>query len=74
MHGNVYEWVEDSYAEYPKEAGGQEAVEGGVSSDRVLRGGSWSNYSFNVRSSTRVISPPVTPGNNFGFRVARAPF
>jgi formylglycine-generating enzyme required for sulfatase activity len=39
----------------------------------VLRGGSWADGSFFLRSSYRLV---VTPGNTFsgfGFRVARAP-
>jgi formylglycine-generating enzyme required for sulfatase activity len=73
MHGNVWEWVEDADAEYPKEAGGQEAVEGDASSSRVLRGGSWNLNSFLVRSSYRTNNTPDLTSDRVGFRVARAP-
>ncbi|MGA1225245.1 MAG: formylglycine-generating enzyme family protein, partial [Phycisphaerales bacterium] len=73
MHGNVWEWVEDGYAAYPEEAGGQEAVESGASTARVLRGGSWGNNSTYVRSSYRSFSTPGSSFPNVGFRVARAP-
>ncbi len=74
MHGNVWEWVTDTYAEYPKEVGGQEAVEGNALSYRVLRGGSWSDYAYYVRSSYRDDSTPVITYSVIGFRVARDPF
>jgi hypothetical protein len=73
MHGNVWEWVEDAYVRYPTEAGGQEAVEGNASSNRVLRGGSWYSDAGGVRSSFRDhLTPDFTPFF-IGFRVARAP-
>ena len=73
MHGNVWEWVEDAYAAYPKEAGGQEAVEGDAPPHRVLRGGSWFNNTYNVRSSIRSGTTPDVTNDNVGFRVARDP-
>jgi len=73
MHGNVWEWVEDAYAAYPKEAGGQEAVEGDASSNRVLRGGSWHGDAIYLRSSNRSYGTPGSTSDDLGFRVARAP-
>jgi formylglycine-generating enzyme required for sulfatase activity len=73
MHGNVWEWVEDAYGDYPKEGGTEEparSAEGGPAY-RVLRGGSWYDGTNGVRSSNR-----YTPGLTYyynGFRVARAP-
>ena len=40
---------------------------------RVFRGGSWFFDSFDVRSSCRNFSAPVSAFVNVGFRVARAP-
>jgi formylglycine-generating enzyme required for sulfatase activity len=41
--------------------------------DRVLRGGSWGNDTYNLRSSYRINFAPGNTTNNLGFRVARAP-
>ena len=73
MHRNVREWVEDAYAEYPREAGGQEAVEGDASPNRVLRGGSWNYGTFILRSSARDNLAPGKSMYSVGFRVARDP-
>jgi formylglycine-generating enzyme required for sulfatase activity len=83
MLGNVAEWVEDAYADYPKEAGGQEAVVEGKKSfvlnivspatHRVLRGGHWDNPMYHPRSSMRGTIPQDYSGNIIGFRVARDP-
>jgi formylglycine-generating enzyme required for sulfatase activity len=71
MHGNVQEWVDDVYSEYPKEAGWREAVEGNAEY-RVRRGGSWIGGTRVVRSSIRNYGGPSGP--DIGFRVARTPF
>ena len=72
MLGNVWEWVNDWYDAYPSSA--QTNPTGPVSAtNRVIRGGSWTYGSNDVRSSTR---SNVTPGisyDNLGFRVARTP-
>jgi formylglycine-generating enzyme required for sulfatase activity len=74
MHGNVWEWVEDGYAEYPKGGGSEEAArfaEGGV---RVLRGGGWDFNASSCRAANRHCFVPGSAGNGvFGFRVARTP-
>ena len=73
MHGNVWEWVEDVYAGYPKDGGTEEAARTAEVRARVLRGGSWYLVTLNLRSSDRVyLTPGVASGIN-GFRVARAP-
>ena len=53
MHGNVYEWCEDYYGAYAKLPGGKnpaQTVEQ-LGDLRVLRGGSWFNYSSYCRSA-----------------------
>ena len=70
MHGNVWEWCRDGYAE--KLPGGRdpEVVNG---SFRVDRGGCWGNGSVLCRSACRDVSAPGFRGNGLGFRLARVP-
>ena len=73
VHGNVGEWVEDcwhdSYSGAPVD--GSAWVSGDDCGLRVLRGGSWSNIPWLLRSAVRVRYPPEVRINKFGFRVAR---
>jgi formylglycine-generating enzyme required for sulfatase activity len=70
MHGNVYEWVQDWYGDYPSNSvvdpKGPKKGE-----DRVLRGGSWYYNARNLRSANRLRDYPVFRYYNYGFRVAR---
>lgn len=72
-HGNVWEWVEDSwYANYDSSApsDGSEWHQGekGI---RVLRGGSWYNLAYNLRVDYRFKQPKENRSYIIGFRVAR---
>ena len=70
MHGNVYEWCEDYYGPYskaPKDGTAQTIKQ--ESDRRVLRGGSWFNYSWYCRSAFRNFYTPVDRSNLVGFRV-----
>jgi formylglycine-generating enzyme required for sulfatase activity len=70
MHGNVYEWVSDwdgSYAAEPQ----QDPQGENTGTFRVLRGGSWHNSPWLVRSAYRDLHAPGYRGNRVGFRVAQ---
>lgn len=69
MHGNVHEWCQDRYGDYP--AGSKINPEGpafGVY--RVLRGGSWNSHAKRCRSANRDGSNPDYRYNYLGFRLA----
>ena len=72
VHGNVWEWVQDCWNENYKEAPTNgRAWNIGDCSRRVLRGGSWSNYSRYLRSANRFRVHTGNRSNGVGFRVAR---
>lgn len=74
MSGNVWEWVNDWYAVGAYTSNLPVNPQGpSTGTLRVLRGGSWPNISYFVRSSNRLNYPPGLMEGSFGFRVARAP-
>jgi formylglycine-generating enzyme required for sulfatase activity len=73
VHGNVWEWVEDTwhenYADAPSD--GSAWLRGGDPHYRVVRGGSWRNESELVRAAVRFPRNVHVRFDTLGFRVAR---
>jgi formylglycine-generating enzyme required for sulfatase activity len=79
MHGNVWEWIEDSWHETYDGAptdgsawvSGGPGGRGGDPSYRVVRGGSWRNETQHVRAAFRVQRNINVRFDTLGLRVAR---
>ena len=71
--GNVWEWTQDCYQSYRQAANDGSAHNPADCSRRVIRGGSWSDATRNLRSADRTASSPTATLNIVGFRVVREP-
>ena len=72
MHGNVWEWLEDCWHTNYKSAPSDGTVwAAGSCSKRVLRGGSWGDVPYEIRSARRAGYKPTGQLSNSGFRVAQ---
>ena len=71
MHGNVWEWCQDWYEQYPTQpvTDPQGVVSGAL---RVLRGGSWFDNGGDCRSAGRNALLPAARSDRIGFRLALA--
>jgi formylglycine-generating enzyme required for sulfatase activity len=73
VHGNVFEWVEDCWhRDYEGAPADTKAWTATDCSLHVLRGGSFGNILWNVRSASRAMSGLEARNSNNGFRVARS--
>lgn len=72
MHGNVCEWCNDQYGEYPM---GSQFDPQGVTLGQgcVARGGSWQSESRDCRAARRFCYSPNFRSNFVGFRLVREP-
>jgi formylglycine-generating enzyme required for sulfatase activity len=72
MHGNVWEWCEDIYQDNYNSlpTDGSPNMSRGDSSFRLLRGGSWFNDGYVLRSARRVRVGPSVRLVNYGARLA----
>lgn len=71
MHGNVLEWVQDYYGDYPsKRVIDPTGPLSGIY--RVNRGGTWAGFAISCRAAFRTYYPPNARVNHgFGFRLCR---
>ncbi|MCL2880507.1 MAG: formylglycine-generating enzyme family protein [Treponema sp.] len=70
MHGNVWEWCWDRYGSYS--ARSKTDPYGPLfGAGRVMRGGSWYNSGYKLRSGFRNYDIPSAKYNNVGFRIVR---
>jgi formylglycine-generating enzyme required for sulfatase activity len=73
MHGNVWEWVQDCYAETYRDAPEDGTSIKDMSADchRVLRGGSWNLFPRFLRAAFRSRNSTGDRDGDLGFRVGR---
>ena len=68
MHGNVWEWCQDGYGEYPTQHA-TDPQEVASDTGYVLRGGSWIDRSAYCRSAFRHRLDPTNRYRTLGFRL-----
>ena len=67
MHGNVWEWCRDGYADKLK--GGIDPLVSTPAGNKVFRGGCWHNPGVLCLSGTRAWGEADNRGSGLGFRV-----
>lgn len=73
VYGNVWEWVQDGFAELPKEPLVKDYLGPAEDSLRVLRGGCWMCSPEVIRAGNRRHAPAEKGDNHMGFRLALSP-
>ena len=70
MHGNVWEWCQDVFVNYPDRPAVDPCLTGGETT-RVRRGGSWFKHGYSCRSANRAWGHPASRFPHTGFRLVR---
>ena len=70
MSGNVWEWVQDDYAQYSGEQ--TDPISTDNPDSKVVRGGRWAFWARAIRSAERGTYSPDNQRNELGFRLARS--
>ena len=73
MYGNVWEWVQDDYAENYNNTPRDGSAHYGDGKYKVLRGSSWYNEAIYTRSANRYKETLDARYNSLGFRLIRKP-
>ncbi len=74
MHGNVWDWIADTWHDNYDHAPTDGSVWGNSDDGeaKLLRGGAWSSNSFGCRSACRLITQPANRNIDLGLRVVVA--
>jgi len=73
MHGNVFEWCADWWAESLPGGAVTDPAGPAETAPKVIRGGGWQSFAADCRSAVRSDSNPIHGNYDVGFRVVLGP-